>query len=130
LEPAILNHYLVAGFEIRSRLNKAIASYPRSNQAYDLVIYRNRFVVETYQAMNSTRKSDAVVILVEIKTTKDVTREQGLNNPSRLAGKLVVFVHSQLRTQSLQSKTLQVVVSALFLFRMSVDNVPAKSVFA
>lgn len=65
---------------------------------------------------------------IEPEASEDVTREEGPGNAAYLAAEFVASIYSHLWTQSLHSPGLQIDGSAVFLFGMSMDHVPAKSI--
>ena len=79
--------------------------------------------------MNTSGESYAVIELVEFEAGKDVTREERFDDLSQLACVLVVLVHSQLGSEGLQLlQSSQVTAGAFFLFQVSVNDIPAKTI--
>src|SRR5215211_7907851 len=99
LKPSIAYSHIVTCFEFIESFYETIFVNSRSNQLYDFVINRGRFVVEADHTVNAARKPDAVIGLAKAKTGKDVTGKQRLDEPSRVTGEFVVFGHTQLRIQ-------------------------------
>lgn len=128
LEAAIIDYNFITGPELLKIFHKAIISNPRSNQDNDLVVDPDRLVVKTYEAMDASRETDFVVQFVEPEAREDVAREKRLEQLSRPAGELVILFDPQLGCQSFYSPSHQIIASAIFLFRMSMDHVPAKRV--
>jgi hypothetical protein len=130
LKATIIDHHFIAGPELLKFLHKTIISNPGSNQVNDFIVDLNRLVVKTHKAVDTSGKAYSVVQLVKFESRKDVTGEQRLNHLRRPACELVVFFHLQLRRQSLYSPGHQVSASAILLFGMSMDHVPAKKILA
>jgi hypothetical protein len=128
LEAAVIDYHFIAGPELLKFLHKTIYSNPRSDQVNDLIIDTNRLVAKAYEAVDASGEADSVVQLVKLEAREDVTGEKRLKHRSRSAGELVILFDPQLRQQSLYSPAHQVIASAIFLFRMSMDHVPAKRV--
>jgi hypothetical protein len=129
LKPAFVDNHFVTGLEVFGRFHKTITFYSRSNQIDDLILKRSRLVVKSDYTVDPSGKSHAVIVFIEPEAREDVTRKQGPGNPTYLPAEFVASIYSQLWTQSLYSPSLQIDGRALFLFGMSMDHVPAKSIF-
>ena len=129
LKPAFIDNYFVTGLEVFDRFHKTITLYSRANQIDDLILKRSRLVVKSDYTVDPSGKPHAVIGFIEPEAREDVTREQGPGNATYLTAEFVASIYSQLWTQSLHSPSLQIDGCAVFLFRMSMDHVPAKRIF-
>jgi hypothetical protein len=129
LKSAFVDHHFVTGLEVVGRFYKTVTSYSRSNQIDDLVFERSRLVVKSDYTVDPPGKPDAVIGFIEPEASEDITWEQGPGNAAYLTAEFVALIYSHPRTQSLHSPSLQIDGSAVFLFGMSMDHVPAKSIF-
>jgi len=128
LKSAFVDNYFVTGLEVVGRFHKTITSYSRSNQIDDLVFKRSRLVVKSDYTVDPSGKPHAMIGFIEPEASEDVTREQGPGNAPYLTAEFVASIYSHPWTQSLHSPSLQIDGTAVFLFGMSMDHVPAKSI--
>ena len=101
-EPAVVDYHFITRIEFID-FHDAITSYLRPHHFNDLVINRNRLVVDTDQTMNSSGITHSVIDLVVFETAEDITREQRLYDLRQPTRELIELINSQPGIQSFNS---------------------------